>query len=97
MFPKIYIYTLLVCLFVSTKRQNGLTDEAQILCGTSREPREGLWMIKSSKICLPQNSIFNKFSKSTNFFLWNPRTILFYNVYKENMFIIEIEDRREAS
>ena len=33
---------LSVCLFVSNKRQNGLTDRAQIFCGTSRDPREGL-------------------------------------------------------
>ena len=35
-----------VCLFVFNK------------CGTSRDPREGLWMIEFSKICLLQNSIF---------------------------------------
>ena len=31
-----------VCLFVSNKRQNGSTDRAQILCGTSRDHRKGL-------------------------------------------------------
>ena len=52
----IYIYTLLVmdhgvCLFffVSNIRQNGWTDRAYIWCGTSRDPREDLWMIKFSK------------------------------------------------
>jgi len=40
---------LSVCLFVSNKRQNGWTDRAQIFCGTSRYPREGLWMIKNFK------------------------------------------------
>ena len=49
---------LFVCLFVSNKRQNGWTDWAQIFCGTSRDHREGLWMIKISNICLHQNSIF---------------------------------------
>ena len=34
---------LSVCLFVSNKRQNGWTDRAQIFCGTSCDPREGLW------------------------------------------------------
>ena len=34
-----------------------------ILCGTSRGPREGLWIIKISNICLHQNSIFIKFLK----------------------------------
>ena len=33
---------LSLCLFVSNKRQNGSTDRAQIFCGTSRDPREGL-------------------------------------------------------
>ena len=36
---------LFVCLFVCNKRQNGWTDRAQICCGTSRDHREGLWMI----------------------------------------------------
>ena len=31
-----------VCLFVSKKRRNGRTDRVQILCRTSRDPREGL-------------------------------------------------------
>ena len=44
-------------MFESNKRQNGWTDLAQILCGTLHGPREGLWMIKISKICLHQNSI----------------------------------------
>ena len=34
-----------VCLFVSNKRENGWTDRAQIFCGTSRDHREGLWII----------------------------------------------------
>ena len=63
----IYIYILLVCLsvclFVSNKRQNGWIDRAQALCENSCGPREGLWMIKISKICLHQNSIFIKFLK----------------------------------
>ena len=39
-----------VCLGVCNKRQNGWTDGANILYGTSHDPREGLWMIKFSKI-----------------------------------------------
>ena len=35
-------FGLSVCPFVSNKRQNGGTNQAQILCGTSRDPREGL-------------------------------------------------------
>ena len=92
---------LSVCLFVSNKRQNSWTDKAQILCGTSYFPREGLWIIKISKICLHQNSIFIKILKTLKIheiFWWNPRTFfcLFYNVHKENLFTIKIEDGREA-
>ena len=57
-----------VCLFVSNKRQNDWSDRAQFFCGTSRDPREGLWMIKFSKICLHQNSIFENFENPLNFF-----------------------------
>ena len=92
---------LSVCLFVSNKRQNGWTDRAQIFCGTSREPREGLWIIKISNICLYQNSIvikFLKILKIREIFCENPRIIfiLFYDVHKENMFTINLEDGREA-
>ena len=44
----IYKFGLSVCLFVSNKRQNGWTDRAQIFCGTSRDHREGLRMIKKN-------------------------------------------------
>ena len=72
----IYKFGLSVNLFVSNKCPNGWTDRVQIFCGTLRDPREGSWMIKTSKICLQQNSIFNKFEtfwKSTKFFLWHFR------------------------
>jgi len=92
---------LSVFLFVSNKRQNGWTDRAQIFCGIFRDPREGLWMIKISNICLHQNSIsikFFKILKIHEIFCKNPRIIfvLFYDVHKENMFTINIEDGREA-
>ena len=90
-----------VCLFVSNKRQNGWTDRAQIFCGTSRDYREGLWMIKISNICIHQNSIFIKFLKILKIreiFCKNPRIIfvLFYDVHKENIVLIKLEDGREA-
>ena len=66
-FLSIYKFGLSVCLFVflfvSNKRQNGWTDRAQIFSGTSRYPREGLWIIKISNICLHQNSIVITFLK----------------------------------
>ena len=41
---------ILACLFVrkfvTEKRQNGLNNRAQIICGTSDDIREGLWMIR---------------------------------------------------
>ena len=58
-------------------------------------------MIKISNICLHQNSIvikFLKILKIREFFCENPRIIfvLFYDVQKENMFTINLEDGREA-
>ena len=90
----IYIYTLFVCPFVSNKRLNGFTDRAQILCGTSRDRSEGLWMIKISKISLQQNSILIKFWKSTKFFVF---CFVLQCTLRAKMFPIEIEDGREAA
>ena len=58
-------------------------------------------MIKISNICLHQNSIFIKLLKILKIqeiFCENPRIIfvLFYDVHKENMFTIDLEDGREA-
>ena len=59
-------------------------------------------MIKILNICLlHQNSIFIKFFKILKIreiFCKNPRIIfvLFYDVHKENMFTINLEDGREA-
>ena len=66
-----------VCLFVSNKRQNGWTGEAQIFCGISRDPREGLWIVKFSKICLHQNSIFENFENPRNFFWKSAKFFVF--------------------
>ena len=95
------VFLSVFCLFVSNKRQNGWTDRAQIFCGTSRDSREGLWIIKISNICLHQNSIvikFFKILKIREIFCENPRIIFvfFYDVHKENMFTINLEDGREA-
>ena len=58
-------------------------------------------MIKISNICLHQNSIFIKFLKILKIheiFCENPQIIfvLFYDVHKENMFTINLEDGGEA-
>ena len=57
------IYTLLicqsvcmfVCLFVTDKSQVSSTDWAQTFCGTSRDPWEGLWMLRNTKNCIQKN------------------------------------------
>jgi len=49
----IYIACVFLCPFVSNKRQNGWTDRAQILCGSSRHPREDLWMSKRGMSTFP--------------------------------------------
>ena len=58
-------------------------------------------MIEILNICLHQNSIvikFLKILKIREIFCENPRIIfiLFYDVHKENMFTINLEDGREA-
>ena len=58
-------------------------------------------MIEILNICLNQNSIFIKFLKILKIheiFCENPRIIfvLFYDVQKESMFTINLEDGREA-
>ena len=58
-------------------------------------------MIKISNICLHQKSIFIKFLKilkTHEIFCENPRIIfvLIYDVQKENMFTINLEDGREV-
>ena len=58
-------------------------------------------MIKISNICLHQNSIvikFLKILKIREIFCENPRIffVLFYDVHKENMLTINLEDGREA-
>ena len=59
-------------------------------------------MIKISSICLHQKTIvikFLKILKIREIFCENPRIIfvLFYDVHKENMFTINLEDGREAA
>ena len=73
------------------KTSKRLNRSGTIFCGTSRDPRGGLWMNKFSKICLHQNSIFEekKVIKSVKFFAFVllTRTLMFEN---------KIKDGREA-
>jgi len=70
--------SLLACLFVSNKRQNGWTDRAQILCGTSRGPRASLRMIKISKFCVQKFFISVKFWKCAKKYYEIRKLIFFY-------------------
>ena len=70
-----------------------LIDRAQIVCGISRDPREGLWIIKLLKVCLQQDLIFENFGNPLIFFKSAKFVFFsFYNVYKEKMFTIEVEE-----
>ena len=85
----IYIHTLLVRLsvrFYPINRQNGWTDQAQFFFGTSRDPREGLWLIKIWKNCVISFFIFVKFWKCAKKYyeiriLFN---VFFYTVQRED-------------
>ena len=55
----IYFLGLSVCLFVTNKHQNGWTNRAQILCGTSYNPKKGLCLLRIQKVV----SKFWKFTK----------------------------------
>jgi len=80
-------------VFVSNKRQNGLTDRVLILCGTSHDPMEGLGCSKLQKIC-PTVFEFSKILKMREQILLI-RELFYYCflLYKEK---IEIEDGRTA-
>ena len=59
---------LLVCLFVSNKRQNCWADWAKIISGTSRDARVGTYKRWSNfHKCVLTKFRFLKFWKSTNF------------------------------
>ena len=91
------------CPFISNKRQNGLTDRAQILCGTSYDPIAWFMDAKITKLCFLKFLIFVKFRKqkyiveSANFIV-----IVLYCVKRmgskmEPQLKDEIEDWSEAS
>ena len=76
------LFWVFVCLFLSNKRQNGWTDLAQILCGTSRDPREGLLMIK---ICV-KKFFSAKFWKCVKNYIVIRKLVCFcFRLYKEKI------------
>ena len=90
----IYIFCacLSVDMFVSKKRQNGWTDRVQIFVCDLIWP-QGRFMDDRIFKNLPLTKFdFGKICKSIKFVC----LFLFYNVFKEKMFTIEIEDGCEA-
>ena len=83
----IYIY-LLVCLFVSNKRQNGWTVRPQFFVGPRVTPEKVCGWSNFQKF--PSNKIrFLKILRIHEIFFIKSAIFLFNNVFKENMFAIE--------
>ena len=83
LYIQIWLVWVFICLFVCI----------QFFWGISRDPREGLWMIKFKKICLHQNSIFKNFENPRNFFfcyLLTRRTPAYF--ISNTIFTNEIKD-----
>jgi len=98
---KLKLYINLACLFVCLYPINVKTAEPigpKFFVGPLGTPGK---VYESSNICLHQNSIvikFFKILKINEIFCENQRIIfvLFYDVHKENMFTINLEDGLEA-
>ena len=73
------IYTLFVCLSVCLcsliKHENGQTNQAQIFCGNSHKPKEGLWMVKDEQI-LQEKNVGITYLKNAQIQTKNPRNKL---------------------
>ena len=63
----IYSYTLLVCQFVSINVKTPEAIGPKFFFGTSHGPRENLWRLKNTKICVQMFLCFVKFQKSIVF------------------------------
>ena len=86
-YTSIYIY-LLVCLFVSNKRQNGWTVRPQFFVGPRVTPEKVCGWSNFQKF--PSNKIrFLKILRIHEIFFIKSAIFLFNNVFKENMFAIE--------
>ena len=92
------LYTLVVCLCISNKCQNGWTDRVHFFVG----PRVMGWFennINFKNLPLTKFDFWKLWKSTKLFFIKSGKSFvvfLFYNVYKEKMFTIEMEDGREA-
>ena len=91
------ILCLSVCLFVSNKRRKRLNQSGPIFLWDLMWPQGRFMMIEFEKNLPLTKFDFRKFTKC---FFYKIREILvlflFYNVCKEKMLTIEIEDKRKA-
>ena len=99
----IYIYTLLGCLsgcliVCIQKTSKRLSQWVPNFLWDLPDITPGLWMTQILTICLHQDLIRIKFWKSTNkyFKIRELFLLLFYIVYKDEIFPVEIEDLRVA-
>ena len=96
------MYTLLVCLSLSLYPINVKTVKPiglKFFCVTSRDPREGLWVIKFSKICLHPNSIFLILKINEFFFIKSGKFLFVFVLHcytKRTLFTMEMEDGRKV-
>ena len=94
----IYILCLsvwvVVCLFVSTKRQNGPT----FCVGPHMTPGK-IWMIKTKKLASNKIQFLLNIQNSQHFLIESVNffLLMFYNIYKEKMFTTAIEDGHQPS
>ena len=56
-----FLVNIFVCSSVCIQCQNSSTDQDQILCGTSHDPREGLCMLRITKSSIQKFLILVKF------------------------------------
>ena len=85
-----------VCVFVFNKRQKGVSDPAQIFLGTSHDPEKLFRWSKFQNLASNKIRFTLNFENLLNFFIKSAKFLfLFYYVYQEKMFTIEVEDGRE--
>ena len=94
-----FIISKNICQYVFDKRQNGWTDWAQILCGTSHDPGKVSGCTEFWKVIPKHLCFFVKFWKSTknNHQICKSFLYCFFRcLHIEPQLKVEIEDERKA-
>ena len=71
------MFDFFVCPFVSNKPQNGWTNRAQMFCGNSQYPRNGLWTVHS--INITHGNVDLNYFINLSMFTENSQNWEFYN------------------